>query len=291
MLEDHLEKLKHFSGVCRAGSIRSYSIKSGLSQSGISKAIQVLESAVEKTLFSRNQEGIELTTAGEILLKFADELSTSVSKVQADLRQIDGPQFEDSIRLGAYPSIAVYLFPKLFKTVSLEQKGISISFETMTSNQLLKELASRKLDLVISINPTKNRETVNIELFKDTYSLFRPTHSHQLISNKVFTFANAKCSLGISIAEYLKKFEKEFQMIDCGDFEAAKAMLASGVGYAVLPDRVAATLKGQGVCEEVVSKRSLLHFGEHSVSMSVRKSRETDKALQWIQKVILKVTK
>jgi DNA-binding transcriptional LysR family regulator len=57
MLTDHLEKLTHFCGVFRAGSIRGYALEMGLSQPGVSRAIQLLEMELETTLFLRNGKG------------------------------------------------------------------------------------------------------------------------------------------------------------------------------------------------------------------------------------------
>lgn len=57
-LVDHLEKLRHFLGVVKARSIRSYAITHRLSQPAVSTAVRILESDLEVTLLVRNRDGV-----------------------------------------------------------------------------------------------------------------------------------------------------------------------------------------------------------------------------------------
>jgi len=72
-LSIHLEKLVHFVGTARTGSIRGYAIAHSLSQPAIFKAIQNLETDLETALLVRNMDGVQLTQAGQKLFEFAEE--------------------------------------------------------------------------------------------------------------------------------------------------------------------------------------------------------------------------
>jgi DNA-binding transcriptional LysR family regulator len=123
-LLDHLEKLRHFSGVVRAGSIRGYATTHRLSQPAISKTIRILEAELETTLLIRSKDGVCLTPAGDDLLRLADEVLEGSKSAEQRIRSRGNVQLEGRFVLGTYQSIAVYFLPKFFRYLDFAQKNV-----------------------------------------------------------------------------------------------------------------------------------------------------------------------
>jgi DNA-binding transcriptional LysR family regulator len=283
MLTDHLEKLGHFCGVARAGSIRQYSISNSLSQPAISKAIQILETSLETTLFVREQQGVSLTQSGRDLLRWAEPMLAQASELEKRIRDKSGVRLRADLKMGTYQSIAVYFVPKFFNFIQREQEYLKLQFITASSQDLSSLLKTGKVDFIISIDPPNSSEIYSATLFRDTYSLYQhATSSHSPGNVRIFTLPSAKDSKGKSINSYVKSAGFAERIISCGDFEAAKAMLEADAGFSILPEQVARPLVEAKRAVKVISVPSLTNFGTHSVVFSCKAHRATDSAIKWI---------
>lgn len=287
MLHDHLEKLKHFVGVVHAGSIRGYAVKNGLSQPAVSKSIQILESILESGILIRAREGIVLTEAGRELFEWAERILSESEQIEIRVRRHSQLKLEGNFKLGTYQSIAVYFVPQFLKFLRQTQKQLSINLVTASSQELVKRLKSGELDLAISINPPRERGLTSKVLFDDTYSLYRNNReSFELGAAPIFTLPTAEDTSGKTLAAYLQSTPWSESLISCGDFEVAKAMLEAGVGFAILPERVAQILVEQKKVERHPRARGLSEFGTHHVALSFRSHRASDISIQWLSNQI-----
>ena len=91
--------------------------------------------------------------------------------------------------------------------------------------------------------------------------------------------------------EYLKDARNDDRLSSCGDFESAKAMAEQGVGYAMLPDRVARPSVEAGRIESVPSAKKLQQIGSHWVVFSCRKHRASDQAITWVLEQLVSMLK
>lgn len=282
-LLNHLEKLSHFHGVVRAGSIRGYAVKHRLSQPSISKAIHLLEAELETTLLIRSKDGVSLTPAGSDLLKFAEEMIGKSGSVEERFRARGNVKLEGRFVLGTYQSIAVYFLPKLLKHLDRVQKGLRLEFVTAPSTALVAALRAGSVDFIISIDPPVKPGLIHQVLFEDTYSLYAPVAGVTAPSTaRVFTLLTARDSQGKTLRSYLERAGILERVIGCGDFEAAKAMVENDLGQALLPENVARALLNAGKIKKVVSIPKLQSIGPHRVVFSYLKHRQADQGIRWI---------
>ncbi len=283
MLSDHLEKLHHFAGIVKAGSIRNYALQSNLSQSAMSKCIQILEGDLEATLLIRSRDGVKLTSAGRELFDFAEEVHSLGTRVEAKIKSNGNIVLGGKLVMGTYQSIAIYFIPKFFKFLQMEQKNLRLDLVCATSLELIKMVKSGKIDFAISIDPPASRDLFRIPIFKDTYSLYRKVGTKfSSVSSAIYTLPLACDENGKSLAKYIKNSGVTNQVIACGDFEVVKAMIESDIGYGLLPERVALTLLNAGKFEKVPGIRALQSIGPHNIMFCCRKQKEADSAIQWI---------
>jgi len=284
MLKHHLEKLEHFVGSVKAGSIRSYSVSNNLSQPSVSKCIQNLETDLEVSLLVRNRSGIQVTQAGRRLFEYGDRILAEADRLGTALRSQSRLRISGKLIMGTYQSIAVYFVPSFFKFIQKEQQDLTMNLMSAPSDELVQALRTGKVDLIVSIDPPLLPEFYQITILHDTYSLYKPL-KFQLPPEKsfIFTLPQAKDSRGKSVVKYLSDAKLGMRMSSCGDFESVKAMIEQGIGYGFLPDRVAKPLLDSGKIELAVSPKNLLHVGEHALVFSCRKHRATDVTITWIR--------
>ena len=283
MLRHHLEKLQHFVGCAQSGSIRRYALSHGLSQPAVSKSIQILETELEVSLFMRHREGLKLTRAGESLFEFADQLLGTTDRLDRELRSYAALRVSGTLTMGTYHSIAVYFVPKFFRFIREQQRDLKMNLISGSSVDLMLALKAGDVDLIVSIDPPKSPQLFQVPILQDTYSVYRKVGFKEPIANSLlFTLPTAKDTKGKTLLTYVQNAGLESQLLSCGDFESVKAMAENGVGYALIPDRVARPAVDAGRLELTPGLKKLTQIGEHCLVFSCRKHRASDSTISWV---------
>ncbi len=103
----HIESLEFFQRIAEIRSISKVANNSHISQSALSQQMQKLEDALGHKLFIRSNRGVKLTPAGEIVLKYTDNMLRTYKKM------LDGLYNQESneIKIEAEFTIATYCLP------------------------------------------------------------------------------------------------------------------------------------------------------------------------------------
>ncbi|TWS99827.1 LysR substrate-binding domain-containing protein [Reyranella sp. CPCC 100927] len=119
----------------------------GRSQSAVSLQIQRLEGDVGASVFHRNRQGVELTTAGERLLGYAQRLIQINDEAIFSFNDT-APQ---AISLGVTPDFAESVLPEVFQRFMQEHPGVEVTLRVDTSKALVEALHREELDVVIAL--------------------------------------------------------------------------------------------------------------------------------------------
>jgi len=103
----HIESLKYFQEIAELKSISKVANNSHISQPALSQQIQKLEDSLGKELFIRSNRGVKLTEAGEVVLKYADNIIRTYNKMLSDLNEQDSQE----IKIEGEYTIATYCLP------------------------------------------------------------------------------------------------------------------------------------------------------------------------------------
>jgi len=281
---DHLEKIKHFMGVNRYKSIRKYSIKEHISQSAVSKSIQVLEDSLNTKLFIRKQSGVELTQSGKTLLSFGEELKKNVDKTESEIKKSTGLNFSGSVKIGSYQSISIYFTPKLVKYIHKSHPDLEVNIKSDSSIELIKMLKNNEIDISISVNPKQEKGLTHVFLYKDYYSFFHSPHLES--KKKVYTYLEAQDENKKSLNSHISKLKKDYQFLSCGDFDTSLAMAKEELGLAILPEWVATQDVENGKLVKVKIKNFPQSFGPHNICLSYRTSDQNKSSINWIKEQV-----
>lgn len=105
-------RLKVFQSVARNLSFTKASNEMYISQPAVSKHIKELEQEFEVKLFNRIGNKISLTTAGNLLMNYAERITSLHNEIKFEMSQLKGAS-EGLLRIGASSTITNMLFRQL----------------------------------------------------------------------------------------------------------------------------------------------------------------------------------
>ena len=116
-----------------------------LSQSAVSARIRLLEDELGVTLFTRDRNNIQLTAAGQKLLRHAESITTAWNQVRQEMAMgDDGP---DLLSVGAVPSLWDIALQDWVHWVFGECPEVCLIAEAHGAEALLRKLLEGSIDL------------------------------------------------------------------------------------------------------------------------------------------------
>lgn len=147
--------LYYFWTVMREGSITAASQKLRLAQSTISAQLSKFEQNLDVKLTHKVGRNLEPTDAGQLVLRYADEIFTLGREMMDSLQglPITGPW---SLRVGIVDVVPKHVAQKLLAPINtLPEKVRLVCYEGKDEN-LLAELAMHNLDVVLTDTPLRS---------------------------------------------------------------------------------------------------------------------------------------
>lgn len=147
-----LRHLRYFLAVAECGSLRKAADRIYIAQSSLSRSLHALENELGEALFERSARGVELTSAGRLLIGPARQILHDVdalpSQVGSDSSEIGG-----SVVLGASAGGARLLFGRVAARIRQEHPLIELSLVEGLQYSLLEGLDTGKIDLAMLLDP------------------------------------------------------------------------------------------------------------------------------------------
>ncbi|WP_404287400.1 LysR family transcriptional regulator [Glutamicibacter arilaitensis] len=248
------ERILLLADVASFGTMTLAAEALGFSVSAISQQLRKLEAEAGQPLLQRHSRGIALTDAGQAVVKHAEHIRSRLTSLQHSLDDIADLR-AGSLRMGTFPTAGASLVPIAINRFAREYPRIDLTVRSARLESLLKMLANRDIsmgvlwdyewsrtdvaeiefehllddptDLVVSVsNPLASRDSVSMsELLEETWVV--RADSHPLIE----VLIRAANSVG---------FQPNVAY-EANDYQEAQAMVAVGVGIALIP-RLALTV-------------------------------------------------
>lgn len=146
------QRLHYFWVVAAEGTMVAASKRLGVAQPTISGQIQLLEEELGQPLFDRKGRRLELTPAGRIALRHAEE----IFGLGADLLKALDQERDDAsivLNVGAADSLPKIVVRAILSTAFELDPPVSIICREWRQDVLLAELAVHRMDLVLSDAP------------------------------------------------------------------------------------------------------------------------------------------
>ncbi|TGN23651.1 LysR family transcriptional regulator [Empedobacter tilapiae] len=170
-------RLKVFDTVAKRLNFTKAANELNITQPAVTKHIKEIESNLNIKLFERNGTKIKLTKAGEILLKYTEEIFSVYQKMEFEIGQLQEKQ-KGTLRLGASTTIAQYVLPPILAEFRKRFPEIQLSLVIQNSEKIEDLLANHKIDVGLIEAQIKNRTFHYFPFMKDEIVLVsRQNHS------------------------------------------------------------------------------------------------------------------
>jgi len=143
-----------------------------VTQSTLSAGIKELESVLGVQLVERDNRNVRLTAIGEDVVARARELLAAATDLAEAARSAARP-LAGPLRLGAIPTIAPYLLPRVLPALRRAHGELKLYLREDVTKVLLERLRAGGLDLALIALPFDTGDLYVRELFRDEFWLVR----------------------------------------------------------------------------------------------------------------------
>src|SRR3954468_13620509 len=150
-----IRQLHYFVTVAQTRHFGQAAERLHMAQSPLSQAIRQLEAQVGATLFHRTTRRVELTPAGEALLRDAQRILEAVEAAQTRVRLV-GAGSTGLLRVGATGLAAFRQLPQLARIAAREVPGLELHFQPdLLTPAQERALEENRIDLAVLRPPLR----------------------------------------------------------------------------------------------------------------------------------------
>lgn len=176
-----IHQLRYFVAVAQTGSFSRAADQCHVSQPSLSQQIAKLERHLGRKLFDRLPQRATLTDAGEVLFKQAKAILSAVEEAEQQLR--DGNIKYSRLTIGAIPTIAPYLLPRVIERFSQNHPETELTVHENVTEQLILGLIAGEIDVALVALPLAHEKIETSALFTEPLLLALPA-GHKLAEQK-----------------------------------------------------------------------------------------------------------
>lgn len=147
----HLPLLHDFEVVCQQGNLTRAAEVLGTVQSGVTQRISRLEDALGRKLLQRHSRGVIPTEQGEILFRYAQQITQLIDNAQSEIDAWEGSP-SGSISLGLPPSVAAVLTTPLIQAIKASLPNVELTIAEAFSGYLHNWLENEEIDFAFGFD-------------------------------------------------------------------------------------------------------------------------------------------
>ncbi len=243
-MDDH--KLKVFCIVAETKSFSRASEIIRLTQPAVSLQIQALEEMYGTKLFNRSGCVITLTQAGEMLYKYAKEISTLYSAAEKEIGGVTG-LVKGIISVGASSTIGNYVLPSVIADFKRKFPKVGVHLHVGNSKNVVDFINSGSVDVGL-VEGDVNKQKLIVEKLISDEMVFIMSPYHALskkasvsimeLSKEPLIFREEGSGTRQAIEKYLSKHGISQQNLKIslimGSTESIKTAVEEGLGTSIL---------------------------------------------------------
>ena len=154
--------LKYFLAIARTGKLTTAARQLGVDHATASRRVSALEADLKAKLFDRGPQGYQLTSCGEEMLSFAEEIESQARRASSKIGETD-LVLTGHVRIGAPDGFGTCFLAPLIWDLCRRYPGLNIDLVAMPR---VFSMSKREADMAISLSrPTAGR--LNIRKLTD----------------------------------------------------------------------------------------------------------------------------
>lgn len=239
-----VRQLEMFRAVAEEGAFTRAAERLHVSQSAISRQLQLLEQELGTMLLRRTGRGVSLTAHGELLLSAANRINREIQDAVSQISDTLALQ-RGLLSLGGGMTVSLYILPKLLKKFRSLYRNVDLRITTGESDLLLKLLRTGQVDLALltlpivaadlQVQPVLKEEMVVVTSGNHPLTRRRTVEARNLRRYPFVLFESGSNTRKV-LDEFLLEEQSPVNVVmETENVEIIKAMVASGLGVTLLP--------------------------------------------------------
>ena len=215
-----------------------------VSQPTLSGQIQKLEQRLKLTLIERQPRNVMLTPAGEKLVQQAQQVLNAANNFEEAAKALLDPLSGD-LHIGLIPTLAPYILPHIMPELNSNLIKINFYLHENRTQDLLQELETGKLDVLILPWLPEMARFERYDLFNEPLVMATsPSHAlaersfvtfDDLHNQKILTLEDGHCLRDQAMGYCFSAGAEEDHSFRATSLETLRYMVASNMGITLLP--------------------------------------------------------
>lgn len=240
-----VHQLRYFCAVAESGNFTRAAGATRISQPSLSQQIHKLEDELGAKLFDRLPRSARLTQFGKAFLPKAQAILRQIGEARIEIREMASAESGEVV-LGAIPTIAPYLLPRMLSSFARQHPTVSVSVVEEITPTLLERLHEGSLDLAVLALPVQSEELITTELMQEPLFAVLPQR-HPLAKRRTVMLDQIRNEPFLLLKEGHCFRENALQacrqsqvnpnvVFESGQFATILAMVSAGMGVSVVPE-------------------------------------------------------
>lgn len=174
----HQSALRYFLSVANSGSIRKASDELRVAQSAVSRQILRLEAELEVPLFKRRTNGVQLTAAGEMFLRYVRHSSGQVGRLKSEIRELEDRQLRH-VRATTVNSLTYHVMPLAIARFREANPGITFEVFIGSEQEMIDTVLGGEADFGVCYEALR-RENADVLFRHEAHLTAMVRRSHPL---------------------------------------------------------------------------------------------------------------
>lgn len=243
MRDLRLDQLRTFCRVVELGGFSAAAERLGISQPAVSLQVRQLEKRLGVRLIERVGKRAMPTDTGKRLLTHARLIETAVADaLDAVTAQGDGAL--GRVRIGTGATASIYLLPPILRDLRRRFPSLEIAVTSQNTVDVLKALEANAVDIGLVTLPAPGRAFAVTPLLDDDFVAIASAEGEplpktvtpaMLAARSLILYETAGNTRRLADAWFARAGVHPTPVMDLGNVEAIKELVAAGLGVAVLP--------------------------------------------------------
>lgn len=235
-----LESLRCFVAIAHRSSFRRAAEHIGVTPTALSQRIRQLEEQLGERVFDRTSRSVQLSAAGRRLLPHAEALLEQALRVGSIARGESGEEAPATIRLGTRFELGISWIVPIVADLRQRRPLWKVELYFGSGADLLGRLRAQKVDAIVTSAPIADARWRAEVLHPEAYVLVASESVAAGIKTPedLADHVLIDISADLPLARYLLSASPSMTFAEvwpCGSSAAVEAMVARGLGVAVLP--------------------------------------------------------
>ncbi|GAA0725286.1 LysR family transcriptional regulator [Clostridium malenominatum] len=231
--------LRIFQMVAYERSISKAALRMGYVQSNVTLRIQMLEKELGTTLVLRHNKGVTLTSSGEKLLVYAEQIIRLLNEAEAAFKDNNS---NNSLRIGATQTIAASVVPKWLSRYSKKYPNVSVALKTDIQKNLIEQVLNGELDGAFTNVQYLHHNVVSFFTFIEELAVISSIDIKKiddLMERPIIISNNMDCPYRAILEKWIVVNKgTPSRIIEFDSLEAIIKCVANGMGISLLPKSV-----------------------------------------------------